>query len=904
MLEMNSDSPQKTQKAQKSSIRLLCLLCFLMAGACSAPSPQPELAAASFTEAKPAEEISDDKLQQLAAEALGEREGAVLVVDPQTGRLRALVNPRLAFEQAYPPGSAIKPFTALAALRAGLLAAETRRQCQTRYQRGDFAIVCSHPRSATPFNLAEALAYSCNDYFAHVGERLSEGSFNSTLAGYGFGQRTGVAAAEASGKLPRGDWRVQSALGDDDNFLVTPVQLLAAFAALVNGGDLFRPQQSSDTAFVPAKAARLNITAAHRKVLLEGMRGAVKYGTAEKSGLGKLPQYVFGKTGTSTASNGFRTQGWFVGFAADKPATGVPAPEQVKLGVLVFLKRAHGSQAAELAKSIFEGGVKGRPGDGETRRRGDEQVGLQPSAFSIQSSVKVRSISENITRELPLEEYLAGVLAGEASIENELEALKAQAVVSRTFAVRNLGRHSREGFDFCSTTHCQRFVLPKARLHATARRAVEATRGEVLIDRNNQPADVYFHAACGGVTANLETLWGGEAPAYLRGVKDDFCASMPHRHWTQAISAAQLAKALQSDPRTNAGSPLKNISVSKRDSTGRAEEITVEAARRLTVRGWDFKLIVGRSLGWQMVKSSRFDVTRSGDSFVFRGSGFGHGLGLCQEGAHVMAARQMNYRQIVSFYFPGARLNGAQSARLPKRNQLAISHWPLTINRWEKAAFTRPIMANGQWLMANASEVGELASKRFRISFGEANDQREVEAALRILESARTDLLGRLKAASLRLDESAPFEIVIHSTTAEFIAATGLSGWATGATRGRRIELQPLALLKKRGLTTTALRHELAHAAIELLGQGRTPRWLAEGLCLHFAGEAAAMARVRIKQSLAREELERRFNAGASTEETRQLYALAWREVQSLIREKGEAYVWKLVTKPKEEMKA
>ncbi len=901
---MNADSPKKTQKAQKSSIWLLCLLCFWVVSACSSPTPQNEFAAASLPKAKPAEEISDDKLQQVAAEALGEREGAVIVIDPQTGRLRAVVNPRLAFEQAYPPGSAIKPFTALAALRAGLLEAETRRQCQTKYAREGFEIVCSHPRSTTPFNLPQALAYSCNDYFAHVGERLSEGTFNSTLTGFGFGQRTSVAAAEATGKLPRGDWRVQAALGDDDQFLVTPVQLLMAFAALVNGGELFRPQQTSDEAFTPTKLARINISAAHRKILIEGMRGAVNYGTAEKAVLGKLPGFVFGKTGTSTASNGFRTQGWFVGFAADKPATGVPAPQQVKLGVVVFLKRAHGSQAAEVAREIFEVGMTERQGDRGTEGKRDvrelEKVISLPPALPLSltpQTVKVRSVSENITRELPIEEYLAGVLAGEASIETELEALKAQAVVSRTFAVRNVGRHSREGFDFCSTTHCQRFVLPKARLHAKARQAVEATRSEILLDRKNQPADVYFHAACGGVTANLETLWGGEAPAYLRGVRDEFCASMPHRNWTQTISVAQMAKALLSDERTNAGLPLKNVTVSKRDATGRAEEITIEAARRLTVRGWDFKLIVGRALGWQMVKSSRFEISRSGEGFAFRGSGFGHGLGLCQEGAHVMATRRMTYRQIASFYFPGARLSGAQSVRLPTPNQL-------TIDRLEKVSFTKPIMVNGQWLMANLSVAGELVNKRFQIRFGTTNDRREVEAALKILESARMDLLRRLKAASLRLDESVPFEIVIHATTAEFIAATGLSGWATGATRGRRIELQPLALLKKRGVTTTALRHELAHAAMEVLGKGKSPRWLAEGLCLHFAGEAAAMARVQIKQPLSREELERRFNAGASAEETRQLYALAWREVQSLIREKGEAYVWQLATKSKEAMKA
>ncbi|MFN0109124.1 MAG: SpoIID/LytB domain-containing protein [Blastocatellia bacterium] len=906
----------------RNFVFLVCLSALLLCG-CSSPQSTQATAHPPNEENPKSEPVSDDALQRVAVEALGEREGAVIVIDPQTGRLRAVVNPRLAFEQAFPPGSAIKPFTALAALRAGLLDLQTQRQCQTKYARENFEIICSHPRSQSPFNLTQALAYSCNDYFARVGERLSEGTFNATLASLGFGQRTGVLANEAAGSLPRGEWRVQTALGDDDRFLVTPIQLMAAYVALVNGGHLYRPAQTSDAAFAPIKTARLNLATAHRTALIEGMRGAVKYGTASKTELGNLPGFVFGKTGTSTASNGFRTQGWFVGFAADKPPTGVPAPENLKLGVLVFLKRAHGSQAAEIARPVLDCGLRiadcglrrvslreqGEHPKAETsfHRRDAEDAESAQSLFAVSppsairnpqsrlpQSVKVRSVSENTTREMLLEDYLVGVLAAESSIESEPEALKAQAVISRTFAVRNPGRHAREGFDMCSTTHCQRFVLPKNRQFEAARRAVAATRGEVLRDRIGKVIDAYFHAACGGVTANLETLWGAQAPGYLRGVRDDFCSTMPHRKWEQTISPAELSKALQSDERTNVGSLLKNITVSKRDATGRAETILLEGERKRTVRGWDFKIIVGRALGWQMVKSSRFEIELRADGFVFRGGGFGHGLGLCQEGTHVMAERKMNYRQILSFYFPGTRLDTPTSLQAIKK--AAKLHFFI---RGENARLSEKVASHLQLQPARMQ-----AHPGFRVSYEKGNDRREVENALKILDATRIDLLGRLKKASLRLNETAPFEIVIHATTADFIQATGLSGWATGATKGRKIELQPLALLKKRGALATTLKHELTHSVIELLGQGRAARWLAEGLSLHVAGETSAMTRVHIKQRLTREELERRLSAGASAMEMRQLYAMAFRETQTLIKEKGEAYVWQLVAKSKERVKS
>ena len=540
----------------------------------------------------------DTRLQAIATAALGNREGAIVIVDPQTERLLAVANPKLAFESAFPPGSTIKPFTTLALMRAGVITAGTRIRCRHKYKRTDVVDGCSHPRNLAPFNPGEALAYSCNYYFATLGERLEEDHVSSLFTDFGFEQ------------IARGKWQPESAVGEGGFLQVTPMQLAMAYAALFNG-DQVLPQE--------------------RAILLAGMRGAVTFGTAEKAELDSLPSFVIGKTGTSTPLHGFRPQGWFVGIAF--PSRTKTDPGDVQLVVVVYLKNAHGSEAAELTRSIFE------------------EFSSTPSRKTSSTSVTVKQVSENTTRRMPLEDYIRQVVASEASVEDEPEALKALAIVARTYALKNLGRHREEGYDFCSTTHCQRFATVDARPAVAS--AIKETAGLVLQDGRNQMADTYYSASCGGMTANLKTVWGAEAPDYLRGVRDNYCNSGSHYRWTDVIASKRLRDALRSDPRTDVGETVRDISVTKHDQTGRAEVISIVGDRTRTINGWEFKLIVGRALGWQLLKSSRFTVTRSGSEFVFRGGGFGHGLGLCQEGAHVMAQRGQSYQQILAHYFPG-----------------------------------------------------------------------------------------------------------------------------------------------------------------------------------------------------------------------------------------------------------
>ncbi|HVG17519.1 MAG TPA: SpoIID/LytB domain-containing protein [Blastocatellia bacterium] len=254
------------------------------------------------------------------------------------------------------------------------------------------------------------------------------------------------------------------------------------------------------------------------------------------------------------------------------------------------------------------------------------------------------------------ESAAASVVAAEIGGERSVEAIKALAVVVRTFMLSHAGRHADEGFDFCDTTHCQLYKGESHRSGATSpviSNAVAATVGEFL-SFANRPLATYFTAVCGGLSATPSSVWGGRGDgsyAYRR-VACRWCRASRYNKWERAANASLALDALSSAAGLRL-SRTAEIIVNSFDESGLVRSVIIrDAGRQITMSADEFRRAIGRKLGWSTVLSPTFTVERRGPSLIFRGKGFGSQVGLCLAGTVAQAVARRGYREILSFYYP------------------------------------------------------------------------------------------------------------------------------------------------------------------------------------------------------------------------------------------------------------
>jgi stage II sporulation protein D len=254
-------------------------------------------------------------------------------------------------------------------------------------------------------------------------------------------------------------------------------------------------------------------------------------------------------------------------------------------------------------------------------------------------TVAVGSLSGASIVTLPLEEYVARVLAGEGQPNAPESTQQALAIAIRTYAVFNTGRHRRDGFDLCDTTHCQ---VPRTAT-AASRRAALATAGRVLIYQG-APAEIFYSASCGGRSENAADVWPTLDLPYLRSVSDDVHGD--EERWVLERTLEQVERLLQ---RYNFQGSLRGVEIDDRTDSGRVAKLRLPGLRPDGITGEQLRFALGAS----ELRSTAFSVDRRGRTVRFTGRGYGHGVGLCIVGAGRRGERGQSADAILRHYYPG-----------------------------------------------------------------------------------------------------------------------------------------------------------------------------------------------------------------------------------------------------------
>jgi stage II sporulation protein D len=236
-----------------------------------------------------------------------------------------------------------------------------------------------------------------------------------------------------------------------------------------------------------------------------------------------------------------------------------------------------------------------------------------------------------------LEKYIAGVIEAEGGIDAPLEYYKAQAVLVRTYTIKNIYKHAEEGFNLCDQVHCQAYMGRSAR-NLLIYDATQKTAGMVLIDKDSILAMTPFFSSCGGQTSSAGIYWQSDLP-YLQSINDPFCKEQKNSTWEQRIPFSEWKLFL-----TESGikQPEKYVSYTALNR----EQYFINNKTKVAFRQIREKFVL---------KSSFFSISQQGGEIVFNGKGYGHGIGMCQIGAMEMAKVGYSFIDIIHFYFQNVK---------------------------------------------------------------------------------------------------------------------------------------------------------------------------------------------------------------------------------------------------------
>ncbi len=257
----------------------------------------------------------------------------------------------------------------------------------------------------------------------------------------------------------------------------------------------------------------------------------------------------------------------------------------------------------------------------------------------------------NLIEYVDMENYLLGVLPYEMSPSWPLEALKAQAVAARTYTLMEIKNKKKKEFDLYSDVRSQMYK-GSGKVYDSVRQAVSATKGQILT-YDKQPFYTYYHANCGGGTDDAKSWTGSSAPTIkpLRGASCSYDSHSKSYSWTKTVPQKSINNFVN---KNGLKGSVKKIKIGQKSPSQRAETLiftTSSGKKELSCP--KFRLSVGSSV----LKSCKItDIDKSAGGFTFSGRGYGHGVGLCQDGAKGMAEAGKDYKKILSNYFPSSKI--------------------------------------------------------------------------------------------------------------------------------------------------------------------------------------------------------------------------------------------------------